>query len=207
MVTVSRGHREPFPQMDAAGRVGIGVALKLLLHFSARVVPEKLHGIICSDCVIPEFWFRDLPSAGEGPTCLAVGYLMGPAGERARALGEAATIAAALAQLNEIFPAEFGRGHLIKGALHDWATEPYIQMAYTHCVTGEKEALFRELAKPLPNGRVMFAGEAYCSEGANMSVHCALEAGHRAAREAAAFLANRPGDLKDRAQGAGRARL
>jgi len=50
--------------------------------------------------------------------------------------------------------------------------------------------LHRALAAPLGGGRVLFAGEAYVSEGsANMTVHAALDAGARAAKEAATYLA------------------
>jgi hypothetical protein len=47
------------------------------------------------------------------------------------------------------------------------------------------------LATPLMGGRVLFAGEAYVSEGsgANMTVHAALDQGHRAAGQAAEYLA------------------
>jgi monoamine oxidase len=188
--------------MDAAGLVGIGVALKLLLHFDTRVVPGKLHGVVCADTPFPEFWFRDLPptaaeaAAVKGLSSLAVGYLMGPFGEKAREIGQEAAVAAALAQIDEMFPdGPKAPQHLIKEVLHDWAAEPWIQMAYTHCEVGHSEQMFRELAKPLPNGRVMFAGEAYCSEGANMSVHCAFEAGHRAAREAVDYPSAKAGSF------------
>ena len=100
-----------------------------------------------------------------------------------------------MAQLDEMFQGSSSAPaseHLVKGVVHDWAAEPYARLGYTHAVVGgEGERDFRTLAAPLPNGRVLFAGEAYCSAGANMTVHSALDAGHRAAGEVVAFLSDK----------------
>ena len=117
-------------------------------------------------------------------------------------------------------PQTSAAANLIQGELHDWATEPFIHLGYTHPVVSQHHdddavAPFRELAKPLPNGRVMFAGEAYTGGGgeANMTVHSALDAGVRAAGEAAAYLRDSAGKAPDAGAAAaaptaiGRARL
>ena len=130
---------------------------------------------------------------------------MGPFAEVVCSMGREAAVSAAVAQLDEMFhnrgdelsaSGEDGSqrtsaaANLINGELHDWAMEPFIHLGYTHPLAGAGAAPFAELAKPLPNGRVLFAGEAYIAEkgAANMTVHSALDAGVRAANEAAGFL-------------------
>ena len=112
--------------------------------------------------------------------------------ETAIAMGEDQSISRSLEQIDEMFPDVVPASKsFIQGKLHNWGAEPYVHVGYTHCRVGDDESLFRELAKPLPNGNVMFAGEAYVSEGANMTVHSALDAGTRASREVATYLSRR----------------
>jgi lysine-specific histone demethylase 1B len=196
----------PPAKKGAAARIGIGQAAKLLLVFSERVWPAKLHGVVCADAPIPELWFRELKGAGSGGQSslwLATGYLMGNFAQAARQRGQAESLAVACAQLEEMFGGgELGQGHervagkvpkatqhLVKGVLHDWAAEPYARVGYTHGRAGtDASADFATLGAPLAGGRVFFAGEAYLSVGANMSVHAALEQGHHAAWQVAAQL-------------------
>ena len=117
------------------------------------------------------------------------------------AMGERKAIKAAISQLDNMFDGAASRS-FEAGVVHDWATEPYIHCGYSYPRVGG-EGAFEELSKPLPNGRVMFAGEAY-TDGANMTVHSALDAGARAAAEAASYL----GDLAAQKSGqAARAKL
>jgi len=85
--------------------------------------------------------------------------------------------------------------HFVKGVLHDWAAEPYARVGYTHGRAGTNaSADFAAMGAPLGGGRVQFAGEAYLSVGANMSVHAALEQGHFVASQVAATLRAKPED-------------
>jgi len=49
----------PLPQnkLDAIKKIEFENAMKVAMKFSKRFWPQELHGIICSDTVIPEFWF------------------------------------------------------------------------------------------------------------------------------------------------------
>jgi hypothetical protein len=38
-----------------------GRTIKLIMRFSAVWFDSELHGMICADCLIPEFWFRIVP--------------------------------------------------------------------------------------------------------------------------------------------------
>jgi len=207
----------PLPESKqlAAKAIGVGQATKLLLRFSSPIAPVKCHGIVCADTLIPEFWFRELRSSS-GAQYLITGFAMGKYAARLADLGEAAAIAGALDQLAEMFPGTNPRQSLVHGEMHEWSREPFIHCGYTfplaaNLVPPEVPAslssfrAFSELAKPLPNGRVMFAGEAYVTR-ANMTVHAALDAGARAAEEASRFLAGSHSSSRVAAGGAGSGR-
>ena len=212
----------PPSKRQAAARIGVGQAAKLLLVFSERVWPAKLDGVVCADTPIPEFWFRELKGAGppssdgrgeKSSLWLATGYCMGNFAQAARQRGQAACLEVACAQLDEMFCTSRGQDHervaatggvggedippasqhFVKGVLHDWAAEPYARVGYTHGRTGtDASSDFAAMGAPLGGGRVQFAGEAYLSVGANMTVHAALEQGHYVASQVAATLRAKP---------------
>lgn len=68
---------------------------------------------------------------------------------------------------------------------HDWSRDPFARGAYSYARVGGREA-FAALARPL--GPLVFAGEATVDDGDWGTVHGALRAGARAAREALALL-------------------
>jgi hypothetical protein len=40
--------------------------MKLIMKFSAVWFDSDLHGMICADCLIPEFWFKIVPIVDSG---------------------------------------------------------------------------------------------------------------------------------------------
>jgi len=47
----------PEPKKEAIQKIVFENAMKVAMKFSKRFWPKELHGVICSDTVIPEFWF------------------------------------------------------------------------------------------------------------------------------------------------------
>jgi len=47
----------PTAKVEAIQKVVFENAMKVVMKFSKRFWPKELHGIICSDTIIPEFWF------------------------------------------------------------------------------------------------------------------------------------------------------
>ena len=167
--------------------------------------------MICADSLIPELWFKTLPPAlpppsppgsdtlepnttsGKGSEFLVTGFATAEYAVQLRKLGKDAAITATINQLDQMFGGVASHGDtFIDGIMHDWSQEPFIRCGYSYPKLGGEDA-FSELARPLPNGRVMFAGEAYTT-GPNMTVHSALDSGARAAREAAQYLQSRRAD-------------
>mmetsp|Transcript_61993 Transcript_61993/g.140257 ORF Transcript_61993/g.140257 Transcript_61993/m.140257 type:complete len:571 (-) Transcript_61993:180-1892(-) len=203
----------PAAHLESARALEVAPAAKLLMLFKGRdgVIPDRLHGLVSSDCAVPELWFRDLEAVGDADHgsaqgqggLLATGFFTGTARDEAVALGQDALASAALDQLEEIFPSG-GRVHaqFVRAELHDWGpSTPFIRCGVSSpglTGAGDFAAHQGALAAPLAGGRLLFAGEAYVSQGGLQggTVHGALEQGHRAAREAADFLRSlggRPG--------------
>ena len=179
----------PLPQqkVDAWAKVGMDRAIKLLLLFRRPVAPPSCHGVICADCDIPEFWFRDLAAQeqdGDG-AFLAVAFATGAFAERLAALGAAEMRRLALAQLQEMFGMG-AEGAFLRSELCDWGEEPHIWGGYTYPRVGFTPQVKAELAAPTAEG-VHFAGEA-TSQTAGMTVHSAMDSGVRAAGEVHAAL-------------------
>ncbi|CAM9185090.1 unnamed protein product, partial [Laminaria digitata] len=78
--------------------------VKVILKFDREALPRLLHGCVCSESFIPEFWFRHLPNIPEGGyTCLAVGFVAGPPADAVSALAPEEALKKALDQLDDMF--------------------------------------------------------------------------------------------------------
>lgn len=66
--------------MKALNKMGMSSVAKVILRFDRQVLPPLLHGCICSDSFIPEFWFRCGIAALGGDSrpagCLSPAYLL-----------------------------------------------------------------------------------------------------------------------------------
>ncbi len=99
------------------------------------------------------------------------------------AAGEAAAVDFALSQLRGLFGGRVDRlfaggGHLVTG----WDADPWARGAYSTCVPGQSAAR-RQLAEPLGDGHLLFAGEA-CHVPFASTVAGAWISGQEAARAA-----------------------
>jgi monoamine oxidase len=101
------------------------------------------------------------------------------------AAGEAAAIEHALAELTAMLGGELRR-HFDRAAATAWASDPYSQGSYSHCLPGRFGA--RALLTRPVGGRVVFAGE-HTEQSAYGTLHGAHLSGLRAAREARRLLA------------------
>jgi len=95
-------------------------AVKVCLEFSERFWPIELHGMICGNCFIPEFWFEDpeIPVGGLAPesatvgtgsrkaknkSYLATGYACAIAAEKIGTMKREEIVKKVLEQLDEIW--------------------------------------------------------------------------------------------------------
>ncbi|CAN0115980.1 unnamed protein product [Ectocarpus sp. 12 AP-2014] len=124
----------PLPEvkLTAFQHMGLCSIVKVILKFDRRVLPRLLHGCICSESFIPEFWFRcaqgdfekypptppaalltsdaifehprrHLPNLPEGGyTMLAVGFAAGPRADAVTSVKPEEALKKALDQLDDI---------------------------------------------------------------------------------------------------------
>lgn len=200
----------PQAKADAVDSYGMRRAAKVLMHFSASFWPTNAHGIICSDCFLPEFWVNSTRGVGhlipnddpdvEALTAaaeqrevqhLVTGFAGSECADRLSLLDADEIFDKFLDQLDAIFgtpdcptPA---RSSFVKGKYFDWGDVEYIRGGYSFPRVGQSDSAASDLAEPIEQ-RIFFAGEATSFEQPGMSVHSAMDTGTRAAAQVASSL-------------------
>ncbi len=116
---------------------------------------------------------------------VCVGFSGGRFAHELEAVGEAATIEHALAQLSTMLGGDIRR-HFDRGAATAWALDPFARGSYSHCLPGRYGAR-AILGRPV-GGRILFAGE-HVEQPAYGTLHGATISGERAAAAARRLLA------------------
>lgn len=201
----------PQQKLNAVASFDMRRAGKVLLHMKGRFWPENTHGVICSDCFLPEFWINSTEGIGhlkangdilcvkneiKNPDDGEAQYLItGFAGalyaDKFVGMEHKLIIEGFLDQLDMIYGTldEPSPAHkyFVKGTYKDWGDEPWIRGGYAYPRVGQSDTASKDLAAPV-NNRLFFAGEATAYEQPGMSVHAAVDTGTRAAMEVARAL-------------------
>jgi len=189
----------PLPVLKKAAiqTVKLENTIKFYLKFSERFWPEKLHGVICADSIVPEIWFdgpqrpgilqHDFPISKEDNGTqqipyYAVCFICGKYADRVATLGEKQTAKEILEILNNItrdLPEARGRKNpandlFIGSYMYQWADNPYVLGGYSTCSVNID--VRRTYFEPLQN-RIFFAGEA--ANESFMTIHGALQSSKR----------------------------
>ncbi|GLD99343.1 hypothetical protein PINS_up008062 [Pythium insidiosum] len=207
----------PQAKCDAAKSYGMRRAAKVLLHMRESFWPKNTHGVICSDCFLPEFWVNETHGVGhlmdhgdEHPAAqaakraqdnasegadetqyLVTGFAGAECAERLKELPEDEIISRFVAQLDSIYGTEDNptpaSRSLVRGMYFDWGDVEYIRGGYGYPRVGQSDTAAEDLARNIDR-RVFFAGEATSFEQPGMTVHSAMDTGTRAAGEVTASL-------------------
>ncbi|GMF10157.1 unnamed protein product [Phytophthora lilii] len=195
----------PQEKIDAVKSFDMRRAGKVLLHMSGRFWPENAHGVVCSDCFLPEFWFNSTQGIGhlkpngdklcaekegksdnDDPQYLITGFAGALYAERFVGMDHEKIIEGFLDQLDMIYgtvdepsPA---RKHFVRGMYKDWGDEPWVGGGYAFPRVGQSDTASHNLAAPVDD-RIFFAGEATAFEQPGMSVHAAIDTGTRASAQ------------------------
>lgn len=201
----------PQAKSDAVDSYGMRRAAKVLMHFTECFWPANAHGVICSDCFLPEFWVNNSKGVGhlidngdeqlatiygsaDGETqYLVTGYAGSDCADRLTSLDSQEIIEKFLDQLDAIYGTEArptpARSSFVKGKYFDWGDVDYIRGGYSYPRVGQSDTAASDLAQSIED-RVFFAGEATSFEQPGMSVHSAMDTGTRAAAQVAASLSS-----------------
>lgn len=202
----------PQTKADAVDSYGMRRAAKVLMHFTDLFWPANAHGVICSDCFLPEFWvnsskgvghlipngdalaealYADDAHADREPQYLVTGFAGSDCADRLKSLDADEIIEKFLDQLDMIYGTDErpspARASFVKGKYVDWGDVEYIRGGYSFPRVGQSDSAASDLAQAIED-RVFFAGEATSFEQPGMSVHSAMDTGTRAADQVAASL-------------------
>ncbi|CAH0518430.1 unnamed protein product [Peronospora belbahrii] len=201
----------PEEKVNAVNSFDIRRAGKVLLHMSGRFWPEDAHGVVCSECFLPEFWFNSTQGIGHlkhngDKLCaelkavklddsetqyLITGFAGTLYAESFVDVPHEKIIEGFLDQLDMIYgtPDEPSPAHkfFVKGMYKDFGDEPWIGGGYAFPRVGQLDLASEDLAAAVDN-RIFFAGEATAFEQPGMSVHAAVDTGTRASAQVASAL-------------------
>jgi monoamine oxidase len=173
----------PLPQKEAAlQHLQVGHVIKLMICFRERF--WRIHGqfafVISFDRDIPTWWTQEPLTSN-----VLTGWAGGSAAERLLNLSRDELLDCAIGSLGRIFgKAERWLRERVDGIYyHDWSKDPFSRGAYSYPKAGGLKAA-QTLAEPI-NDTIFFAGEATDFQGANGTVHAALDSGISAARKVA----------------------
>jgi monoamine oxidase len=171
----------PLSQKEAAlGHLEVGQAVKLMISFKERF--WRNHGplgfVISFDAGIPTWWTQE-PLASN----ILTGWAGGPAAEKLINRSQAELVEWAIESLNRIFGKSERWLRERADGIHyyDWSNDPFSRGAYSYPKVGGLKAA-QILSEPMDD-TIFFAGEATDFQGANGTVHGALDSGKSAAQK------------------------
>jgi monoamine oxidase len=171
----------PLSQKEAAlGHLEVGHVIKLMISFKERFWTNhgQLGFVISFGADIPTWWTQEpLPSN------ILTGWAGGPAAEKLINLSQEELLDRAIESLSQIFgkPGHWLRERVDRIHNHDWSSDPFSRGAYGYPKVGGLKAA-QILTEPV-NDTIFFAGEATDFQGANGTVHAALDSGKSAAQK------------------------
>ena len=174
---------EPIAALNACRHLAFGQVFRVVLRFEEAFwqrseIFSEAGFIFSGEQVFPTWW---TPLPVHAP--LITGWSAGSHADPLLGCSQPEVIAQAIASLGKIvgFPAEQVK-QLLRGAyFHDWHADPFARGAYSYVPAGALP--FRQaLTQPVEN-TIYFAGEATDTTGHSATVHGAIAAGKRAARQ------------------------
>jgi monoamine oxidase len=183
---------EPGEALQAASRLAIGQALRVVLRFKEAFWEENerisFAGFLLSDePAFPTWW---TPLSVRAP--LITGWSAGPHADPLLGKPRAQVVSQAVDALTRITRADPARAaNLLEAAyFHDWHADPFARGAYSY-VPAHALPARAVLASPVA-ATLYFAGEATELDGHSATVHGAIASGKRAAQQ---ILADSPRSL------------
>ena len=171
---------------EALARLEVGQVMKVVICFRERFweSSQNVGGntpvglVFCFDATFPILWTVEPLREN-----VVVAWAAGSASERLIGLTPAEIRSAVINSVSTTFGIPDGQveAQLTAIYFHDWSADPFARGAYSYPGVGDLKAP-QKLAEPL-DGTLFFAGEATDFQGANGTVHGAIESGYRAARE------------------------
>lgn len=171
----------PLSQKKAAlEHLEVGQVVKVMISFKERFwrSHRPLGFVISFDADIPVWWTQEPLTSN-----ILTGWAGGPAAEKLINLSPEELLDRAIESLSRIFgkPGRWLRERTNRIHYYDWSNDPFSRGAYSYPKVGGLKAA-QILTEPV-NDTIFFAGEATDFQGANGTVHAALDSGKSAAQK------------------------
>jgi monoamine oxidase len=132
----------PEPKRDAIKQLGFGNALKVVLKFNRRFMPENMQLIVCSDSTFTQLW-TDGGAARNTPNIHTVtAFVSGDAADTVSKMDDKQKVLAFLQQLDQMFGSPTDSQPATKcyldALIYDWSKQPFIRGAYSYPALGSK---------------------------------------------------------------------
>jgi monoamine oxidase len=170
----------------ALARLKVGQVMKVVMRFrerfweDRRIIGENIPFgfVLCLEAAFPTVW-----TARPLLENVLVGWASGSPAERLIGHTPAEIRTSAINSVSVTFgmPVAEVESQLLAIHFHDWSADPFARGAYSYPGVGDINAP-QTLGEPL-DGTLFFAGEATDFQGANGTVHGAIQSGYRAARQ------------------------
>lgn len=154
--------------------------IKIALRFHTRFFPEDFHGMICSDCPVPEFWSITRKESNE---YIMMAFATSTYATHLSNMNQTELRTTILSQLDLIF----GNGKTpatdsyINMVVQDWTKDRFIKGGYSSPSFNVSSEDREYIASSIKN-TLFFAGEYTCSDR-YMVMQSAIESGIRASKE------------------------
>jgi len=171
----------PLSQKEAAlGHLEVGHVIKLMISFKERFWTNhgQLGFVISFGADIPTWWTQEPLTSN-----ILTGWAGGPAAEKLINLSQEELLDRAIESLSQIFgkPGHWLRERVDRIHNHDWSSDPFSRGAYSYPKVGGLKAA--QILAEAVDDTIFFAGEATDFQGANGTVHAALDSGKSAAQK------------------------
>lgn len=185
----------PVRKCDAIRDTPMQPCVKILLRFRTPFWPAEMHGVICADTLVPEFW----PAEGEpaeGPARrggaqegVLVAFATADSARRLGGMSRQGLRDAILEQLDDMFGGRAGGSegkpngarpatdNFLDLFVADWTSSPFVRGGYSSPAADPSTR--SALAEPVA-GTLFFAGEH--TVGGFSTMHAAIDSGRAAAR-------------------------
>ncbi|GBG31967.1 Amine oxidase family member 1 [Hondaea fermentalgiana] len=189
----------PQEKRSAINALCVRGAMKIVARFREKFWPDDMHGMVCSDCHVPELWVHGAGAlvgpdgdardnvavqTAENEGCqVLIGFAMAGAAANLACFQEAQVLEIFVRQLDEIFGQSCATQNFQNGFVLDWSKEAYIRGGYSFPSIHEEVDSRSLIARAEYGGRLHFAGEATDASESYMTMHAAMRTGVRAADE------------------------
>lgn len=132
----------PEPKKEAIQKLGFGPALKVVLKFRKRFVPENMHLIMCADSTFPQLWMDGGAARGTPDVHSVTAFTPGDCAQVVSKMDDKEKVLAFLQQLDQMFGTSAeprpATNSFVDSLVYDWGKQPFIRGGYSFPLIGSK---------------------------------------------------------------------